>query len=129
MKHLLVAFDFSKNSVKTLEYALMMANKTGADLSLVWVDSSSTPDNVLNIDQNLRIETKKLFEEIIPVYEPQLKHGKINIILRKGKVYNEVATAARMVNADIIFAGTHGVRLSSLVESRYLASAKMRTTT
>jgi nucleotide-binding universal stress UspA family protein len=109
MKHLLVAFDFSKNSVKTLEYALMMANKTGADLSLVWVDSSSTPDNVLNIDQNLRIETKKLFEEIIPVYEPQLKHGKINIILRKGKVYNEVATAARMVNADIIFAGTHGV--------------------
>lgn len=109
MKHLLVAFDFSKNSVKTLEYALMMANKTGANLSLVWVDSSSTPDNVLNIDQNLRIETKKLFEEIIPVYEPQLKHGKINIILRKGKVYNEVATAARMVNADIIFAGTHGV--------------------
>ena len=109
MKHLLVAFDFSKNSVKTLEYALMMANKTGADLSLVWVDSSSTPDNVLNIDQNLRIETKKLFEEIIPVYEPKLKHGKINIILRKGKVYNEVATAARMVNADIIFAGTHGV--------------------
>ncbi|KAF0131148.1 MAG: UspA domain-containing protein [Bacteroidetes bacterium] len=109
MKHLLVAFDFSKNSVKTLEYALMMANKTGANLSLVWVDSSSTPDNVLNIDQNLRIETKKLFEEIIPVYEPQLKNGKINIILRKGKVYNEVATAARMVNADIIFAGTHGV--------------------
>ena len=109
MKHLLVAFDFSKNSVKTLEYALMMANKTGADLSLVWVDSSNTPDNVLNIDQNLRIETKKLFEEIIPVYEPQLKQGKINIILRKGKVYNEVATVARMVNADIIFAGTHGV--------------------
>jgi nucleotide-binding universal stress UspA family protein len=109
MKHLLVAFDFSKNSVKTLEYALMMANKTGATLSLVWVDSTSTPETVLNIDQNLRIETKKLFEEIIPVYEPQLKNGKINIILRKGKVYNEVATVARMVNADIIFAGTHGV--------------------
>lgn len=109
MKHFLVAFDFSKNALKTLEYAIMMANKTGADLSLVWVDSSSTPDNVLNIDQDLRIETKKLFEEIIPNYEAKLHKGKINLILRKGKVYTEVATAARMVEADIVFAGTHGV--------------------
>ncbi|MCC7317916.1 MAG: universal stress protein [Bacteroidales bacterium] len=109
MKHLLVAFDFSKNALRTLEYALMMANKTGADLSLVWVDSSNTPDSVLNIDQDLRIETKKLFEEILPLYEPQLKQGKINVILRKGKVYSEVAFVARMIEADIVFAGTHGV--------------------
>lgn len=109
MKHLLVAFDFSKNSLRTLEYALMVANKTGAELSLVWVDNSITPDTVLNIDQNLRIETKKLFEEILPVYEPQLKTGKINVILRKGKVYSEVAIVARMIEADIVFAGTHGV--------------------
>lgn len=109
MKQLLVAFDFSRNAVNTLEYALMMANKSGAALSLVWVDSSSTPDAVMNIDHELRIETKQLFEQVIPTYEPRLVHGKINVILRKGKVYNEVANVARMLEADIVLAGTHGV--------------------
>jgi nucleotide-binding universal stress UspA family protein len=109
MKQLLVAFDFSKNALKTLDYALEVANKTGASLHLVWVDSSNTPDNVLNIDHELRIETRKLLEEIIPTYESRLHNGRINTILRKGKVYQEVANAARIVEADIVFAGTHGV--------------------
>jgi len=109
MKQILIAFDFSKNAIKTLEYALMVANKTKAELSLVWVDSSSTPDNVINIDHEIRIETKKLFEEILPVYEPMLHSGKINTILRKGKVYSEIATAARMIEADLVLSGTHGV--------------------
>lgn len=109
MKQLLVAFDFSKNALKTLEYALQVANKTGASLNLVWVDSSSTPDNVLNIDQELRIETRKLLDEIIPSFEARLHNGRINTMLRKGKVYQEVANAARLVEADIVFAGTHGV--------------------
>jgi nucleotide-binding universal stress UspA family protein len=109
MKQILVAFDFSKNAIKTLEYALMVANKTGADLSLVWVDSTSTPDNMLNIDHELRIETKKLFEEILPLYEPKLNKGKIDVILRKGKVYTEITNTAKMLEADIVFAGTHGV--------------------
>ncbi|HQO50640.1 MAG TPA: universal stress protein [Bacteroidales bacterium] len=109
MKQLLVAFDFSKNAVNTLEYALVLANKTAASLSLVWVDCSSTPDNMLNIEQSLRIETKKLFEEIIPRYEPKIHNGKINVILRKGKVYNEVAAAAKLCKADLVLAGTHGV--------------------
>lgn len=109
MKQLLVAFDFSKNALKALDYALMVANKTGAEVHVVWVDASNTPDNVINIEQELRIETKKLFEEIIPQYEPRLHSGKINTILRKGKVYSEVAMAAKAINADLVFAGTHGV--------------------
>lgn len=109
MKQLLVAFDFSKNALKTLDYALMVANKIGAELNIVWVDASNTPDNVINIDHELRIETKKLFDEIIPAYEPKLHNGKINLILRKGKVYSEVAMAAKMIGADLIFSGTHGV--------------------
>lgn len=109
MKQLLVAFDFSKNALNTLEYALMMANRSGAELSLVWVDNSSTPDTVANIDQALRIETKKLLEDIVPSFEARLNSRKINVILRKGKVYTEVANAARKTEADIVLAGTHGV--------------------
>jgi len=109
MKHFLVAFDFSKNAVHALEYALMFANKIEADLSLVWVDHSCTPEHLYNIDQGLRIETKCNFDEIIHQYTPLLHHGKINQFLRKGKVYSEVASVARAINASLLFTGTHGV--------------------
>lgn len=109
MKQLLVAFDFSKNALKTLEYAVVVANKTGSALSLVWVDNTSTHDTILNIDHELRIETKNLLDEIIPQFEARLLTGKIEVILRKGKVYSEVALTAKMIDADLLFVGTHGV--------------------
>jgi nucleotide-binding universal stress UspA family protein len=109
MKHLLVAFDFSKNAHKALDYALLFANKTGANLSLVWVDNTSTPDNELNIQQDLRIEIKNYFDDIIRQYQPRLKKGTLEAILRKGKVYSEIAMVARKLDADLVFAGTHGV--------------------
>jgi nucleotide-binding universal stress UspA family protein len=109
MKQLLVAFDFSHNAHTALNYAINFANKTRSPLGLVWVDSSHTPDNLLNIDYELRIEIKDHFQEIEQKYGPMLEHGKLEVILRKGKVYNELAMVARKLDADIIFAGTHGV--------------------
>jgi len=109
MKTLLVAFDFSKNSLHTLEYALFYANWLKTGIHLVWVDNTSTPEHVMNIEQTLRIETKKYFDEIVSTYEPKLTHGKLEIHLRKGKVYTEVAMLARQIEASLIFAGTHGV--------------------
>lgn len=109
MKELLVAFDFSKNALHMLNYALMYANKLKTGLHLVWVDNTSTPDQMMNIEQTLRIETRKYFDEIVAKYEPKLKQGKIQVHLRKGKVYSEVAMLAKQISADIIFAGTHGV--------------------
>ncbi len=109
MKQLLVAFDFSKNALNTLEYALMMANRSGANLSLVWVDDSSTPDNVVNINKALRIETRQLLNDLIPQFEARYNKGKIDVILRKGKVYTEIANVARKIGADVVLSGTHGV--------------------
>ncbi len=109
MKTILVAFDFSKNALHTLEYALFYANRLKTGIHLVWVDNTNTPEHVMNIEQTLRIETKKYFDEIVAKYAPQLKHGKLEIHLRKGKVYTEVAMLARQIDASVIFAGTHGV--------------------
>lgn len=109
MKQILVAFDFSKNALKALDYALLFANKTGADLGLVWVDNTHTPDSEISIEQDLRIETKKYFDDILKKYQPRMKTGKLEVLLRKGKVYNELALTARKKEADLVFAGTHGV--------------------
>lgn len=109
MKALVVAFDFSKNALNTLEYAILYARQLDAEVHLVWVDNENTPDPMMNIEQSLRIETKKYFDQIIANFEPQLGKGRFQVHLRKGKVYNEIAMAARQVEADLVFAGTHGI--------------------
>ena len=110
MKDIVIAFDFSKNSIHALEYAILYANVLKSGISLLWVDNSVTDELVLKtIENELRIENKKNLEKFAKVYEAKLKHGKITVVLRKGKVYQEVKKLAIKIDADFIFAGTHGV--------------------
>ena len=110
MKDIVIAFDFSKNSTHALEYAILYANVLKSGISLLWVDNSITDELVLKtIENELRIENKKNLEKVAKEYEAKLKHGKITVVLRKGKVYQEVKKLAIKTDADFIFAGTHGV--------------------
>jgi len=110
MNTLLVAFDFSKNALHALEYALVYAQKLEAALHLIWVDTTSVGELTTDtIAGDLRIESKTSIDEVVRKYQDQTPQGKIHVILRRGKVYQEVAKAARHIEADIIFAGTHGV--------------------
>ena len=110
MKTILVAIDFSKNAEHALEYALVFAKKIDASIKLVWVDNTVSEESVIDtIEGDLRREKKKYMEDLIRKYQPKLKSGKIEAIFRKGRVYQEVAKAASQVDAEIIFAGTHGV--------------------
>ncbi|MFA5419232.1 MAG: universal stress protein [Bacteroidales bacterium] len=110
MKTLLVAVDFSKNSIHALEYAIVYANKLGARLYLIWVDSSQINEGMADtIAGELRIESKALLDSLVKEYQGQTPEGKVHLILRRGKVYQEVAKAAQKIEADMIFAGTHGV--------------------
>jgi nucleotide-binding universal stress UspA family protein len=110
MKTILVAIDFSKNAEHALEYALVYANKLKTDIQLIWVDNILTEDSVIDsIDRETRKEKKAYMEGLLARYQPQLKDGRISYFFRKGRVYQEIAKAAKQIDADIIFAGTHGV--------------------
>lgn len=110
MKTLLVAFDFSQNSIHSLEYALVYAQKLNASLHLVWVDNSQVGESMVDtIAGDLRIESKAYLDSVVKKYQDQTPQGKIHVMLKRGKVYQEVAKAAKSIGADIIFAGTHGV--------------------
>jgi nucleotide-binding universal stress UspA family protein len=110
MKTLLVATDFSKNSIHVLEYAIMFANKLDASIHLVWVDNSSLKDNLIDtIDEELRIEKKNYLKKIVADYKSKVPGGNLEYHLKKGKVYQEIGKMATQLKADIIFAGTHGV--------------------
>ena len=110
MKTFLVAIDFSRNAEHALEYALMFAKKLNAGIYLLWVDNTVSDESVIDtIEGDLRREKKSYMSELIAKYEPQLKGNKIKVLFKKGKVYQEVNKAARQIDADLIFVGTHGV--------------------
>ena len=110
MKNLLVAIDFSRNSIQALEYALMYADRFKADISLIWVDNSVGPDLMVErTDGESRYESRELLKEIIDKYQRKFKKRNISFNLRKGKVYEEISKQAKKISADLIFAGTHGI--------------------
>lgn len=110
MKTILVAIDFSKNAEHALKYALVYAKKLDATVYLIWVDNDVSDELVLDtIKGDIRHEKKEYLKILIAKYQDKFLNGKFEIILRKGRVYQEVAKVAKQIKADIIFAGTHGV--------------------
>jgi nucleotide-binding universal stress UspA family protein len=110
MKTILVAIDFSKNAIHALTYALLYANRLKTNIHLIWVDNTISDEIVTDtIEGELRREKKAYMQKIIDDYQPKLAHGKIEMIFRKGRIYQEVTKAAREIKAEMIFAGTHGV--------------------
>ncbi|PLX00737.1 MAG: hypothetical protein C0591_00775 [Marinilabiliales bacterium] len=110
MKTILVAIDFSRNAEHALEYAVLFANKLNACIHLIWVDNTLAEESVIDIiEGETRIEKRAYMNTIIKKFQPQIKCGEIQVLLRKGRVYQEISKAAKQINADMIFAGTHGV--------------------
>lgn len=127
MKTILVAIDFSKNAEHALEYAIIFAEKLDASIYMIWVDNTVSDETVLDtIKGELRIEKKRYLKKLTKEYKDRLPEGNFEVILRKGRVYQEVAKTARQVKADMIFAGTHG---TSGYEQHWIGSNAYRIVT
>ncbi len=110
MKTLLVAFDFSKNAIHALEYALVYAKKMQATINLVWIDNSKPADSLIHtIDEDLRIEKKNYLKNIVQEYASRYPDISFDMYLGKGKIYQEISKVAHRLKAELIFTGTHGV--------------------
>lgn len=110
MKEIVVAIDFSKGSLHALDYAINLANTCKCNITMVWVDSQSvTLMPLQNESSELREEARKNMEELIEANKYKLRFSKLAFKLRKGKVYQELTLQAKLSNADLLIAGTHGV--------------------
>lgn len=109
MKDIVVAIDFSKGSIHALEYAIELANLTHSNINLVWVDNISGSDVAFaNETKELRNEAKGNFDEILALYKDKLVHGKLVAKVRKGRVYQELATFVKQNDCCLLILGTHG---------------------
>lgn len=109
MKDIVVAIDFSKGSIHALEYAIDLANLTHANVTMVWVESIASTDGVLAKDtKEARSETKSNIDELLDSYRDKLIHGKLTFKVRKGRVYEELATYVKQSDCCLLIVGAHG---------------------
>ena len=126
MKEIIVAIDFSKGSLYALELAIDIANKTNANIMMVWVDSETDIDSEAFSSSEIRNDAKMHIEKIQADYQSKLVKGTLSYKLRRGRVYSEIANQAKYNDADLIIAGTHG---ASGFEKMWMGSNAFRIVT
>lgn len=131
MEKLLVAIDFSGDSINALEHAIVIANGMKSHLQLLYVSKSNKIELPYHLQeesfQNLHSSEdyfKLIFEKYSSKY--QVENGVFDYTVRKGKVYSEITNLAKEDNCFLIILGTHGV---SGFEEYMLGSTAFRVVT
>jgi nucleotide-binding universal stress UspA family protein len=106
---ILVPIDFSAQSIVALEQSYNLARLTKAEITLIHVIEEqfqlpffSKSDNN-SVEKKIKKEMDKLASETM-----QKVNIKVNVVISKGKVYEEIQKAARKLKSSFIVMGTNG---------------------
>ena len=108
MTNFIVPIDFSVDSLKGLQWALLFSQRKQINIQMVYVlsNSSNFQSSVVKEEQKYaEAEFKKLVKE----YSSALEHqSRLRYIIKKGKVYREVVNQANSYKNAVVSASTHG---------------------
>lgn len=109
IKNFIVPIDFSEDSLKGLELALLFSRKIYSNIQLVYVQKRTAEHFPTSIREEYNFAKDK-FEKILQMYSDKLgNNSKLRYIIKKGpKVYEEVVNQAESYKDSIIAASTHG---------------------
>jgi nucleotide-binding universal stress UspA family protein len=108
MKNFIIPIDFSKESLKGLEMAILFSKKMHVNIQMVYVQKSSEDYHPGSLEEEHKFAESK-FNEILKEYEGKLGHdSKLKFIIKKGKIYKEIVNQAESYNDSIIATSTHG---------------------
>jgi len=108
MTNFIVPIDFSVDSLKGLEWAILFSQKKTINIQMVYVltNSSNFQSSVVEEEQKYA-ETQ--FKKLIKDYSPGLENqSKLRYIIKKGKVYREVVNQVNSYKNAVVSASTHG---------------------
>jgi universal stress protein A len=113
-KKILIALDFHGDNAEVIERGAMMASANKAEIFLIHVneplaiayaaDGMSWSDQVVALETSIRQEAQKK----MAATGARLKVPASNCLTREGKPSNEIHTAAKEHDIDLIVMGTHG---------------------
>lgn len=108
MTNFVVPIDFSVDSLKGLEWAILFSQKKSVNIQMVYVlsNSSSFQPSVVELEQKY---AKAHFAKLLKEHSPRLgKDSKLKYIIKKGKVYREVVNQVDSFKDAMVSASTHG---------------------
>ncbi|MCK4751612.1 MAG: universal stress protein [Bacteroidales bacterium] len=123
MTNFIVPVDFSLDSLKGLDWAILFSQHSSVNIQLVYVLSNSTSFQPSVVDQEHKYAQAQ-FEKLIKEYKPKLGNdSKIRFIIKKGRVYREVVNQANSYKNAVVSASTHG---ASGFEELFIGSNAMK---
>lgn len=113
VKNILVPVDFSESSKRALEYALPLAEKLGATLTLIHViEPRITPEDFMLGTETDVVDAQwiKSARNMLDSLRQEKIQTDINSmsIVTKGKPWQQIIATAKAVAADLIIIATHG---------------------
>lgn len=109
IKNFIVPIDFSDDSLKGLELALLFSRRTYSNIQMVYVQKKTAEHFPAQIREEYN-HAKDKFEKILQANAGKLgNNSKLRYIIKKGpKVYEEVVNQAESYKDSIITSSTHG---------------------
>lgn len=108
MKNIIVPIDFSEESMAALDYAVIWANVYDADVQMVFVQTKKS-SRYAAVQQKEYEDAEEQFEIILKDYKDKMPEGRdFSYIIKKGRVFEEVADQAESYRDSMVICSTHG---------------------
>ena len=122
--HILVPVDFSEQSLIALGQSQNLARLTRAELTLIYVIEEAINLPFVKRKEEKTLE-KNIFKELDKLaHETTAKSGvKTDVIIVRGKVYEEIQKAAKKLKSSMIIMGTNG---AASFKKRFIGSNALR---
>lgn len=108
MTNFVVPIDFSVDSLKGLEWAILFSQKLSVNIQMVYVlsNSSDFQPSVAELEQKY---AEAHFAKLVKEFAPMMgKDSKLKYIIKKGKVYQEVVNQVNSHKDAVVSSSTHG---------------------
>ncbi len=108
MTNFIVPIDFSIDSLKGLEWAVLFSQKKTINIQMVYVLSNSSNFQPSVVEEEHKYAEKQ-FKKLVVEYGMRLgMQSKLRYIIKKGKIYREVVNQANSYKNAVVCASTHG---------------------
>ena len=109
MNNIIVPIDFSEESNKGIDLALLFSDKQQINIRLVYVQKRSSDYNSPGHFEEEKQWATNQFKKLIAKYEPKLKNdSSIKHIIKSGKIYKEIVNQVESHTRSMVAASTHG---------------------